>query len=288
MTENGNPSNTVPSSMSQIGITMKYSFLDYFRSRRFFILLIITALIGLLLTAVVGAMRPESWLSTSLAFYYSWLDCAHIGSITLVIILGGICFGGDAISGEFQHKTGYFSIPNPIRRSSIYLGKWLSAFLAASIMLGIFALFTVGNGLFYFGLDIPSQFGESLLFAWLFLAAVLGVTFFFSSLFKNSSMSIIVTIFLFFFGFVIIESIVGSMIGYEPWFALSYGNAIIINVLTVPYPSHISTITQGPANLPVSMTIFSSTIPEGIAIMAAYFLIFTVLGLLLFERKEFT
>ena len=46
--------NSVPSSLTQIGITTKYTFLDYFRSRRFFILLAITLLIGALLTVVVG------------------------------------------------------------------------------------------------------------------------------------------------------------------------------------------------------------------------------------------
>jgi ABC-2 type transport system permease protein len=288
MTRNEISNNVVPNSFVQIGITLKYTFLDYLRSRRFFILLLITILIGILLTAVVGVIRPEGWLSSNLAFYYSWWDCAHIGSVTLVIIFGGLCFGGDAISGEFQHKTGYFSVPNPIRRSSIYFGKWLSAFFAASIMLGIFALFTVGNGFVYFGLNVPSQFGESLLFAGLYLASVLGVTFFFSSLFKNSSVSILVTVFMLFFGFTSIEIVMNSMIGYEPWFALSYGSSIIFNILMAPYPPHTLTITQGPANLPITMTIFSSTVPEGIAIMASYFLVFTVLGLLLFEHKEFT
>jgi ABC-2 type transport system permease protein len=288
MTENDKPNNTVPNSIAQIGITTKYTFLEYFRSRRFFILLIITVLISILLTIVVGATRPESWLTNNLMFYYSWWDSSHIGSVTLVIILSSVCFGGDAISGEFQHKTGYFSIPNPVRRSSIYVGKWLSAFLAASIMLGIFSLFTLSNGIFYFGLNIPLQFGESILFAWLYLVAVLGVTFFFSSLFKNSSISILVTIFVFFFGFTIIEIVMNSLVGYEPWFVLSYGSSIIINVLSFPYPQHITTITQGPANLPITMTVFSPTIPEGIAIMIVYFLITTVGGLLLFERKEFT
>src|SRR2546427_13235891 len=44
----------VPSSVAQVGVTMKYTFLDYFRSRRFFILLAIVLLISGLLTVLVG------------------------------------------------------------------------------------------------------------------------------------------------------------------------------------------------------------------------------------------
>ena len=44
--------NTVPGSMAQVGIVTKYTFLDYLRSRRFFVLFIITIIIGALLTAL--------------------------------------------------------------------------------------------------------------------------------------------------------------------------------------------------------------------------------------------
>ncbi len=55
--------NIVPSSMAQVGTVMKYTLLDYLRSRRFFIMLIITALISLLLTVLVGYYRPEGFLT---------------------------------------------------------------------------------------------------------------------------------------------------------------------------------------------------------------------------------
>ena len=180
--------NSVPSSLTQVRITMKYTFLEYFRSRRFLILLIITLLIAALLTIVVAWRSPPSFLSSNLSFYSSWWG----GAITFVIILSGIFFGGDAISGEFQNKTGYFGMPNPIRRSSVYVGKWLSAFLAATAIMAVFLVITIANGVYYFGSSgLPIQFGQSLLFAWLYLAAVMGLTFFFSSLFKSSSISIL-------------------------------------------------------------------------------------------------
>jgi ABC-2 type transport system permease protein len=269
----------LPSSVSQVGTITKYELLNYFRSRRFYVLLIIGAIIGTLLTALVGYYRPSVFLSSPLDFYSSW----WAGSITFVIILSGIFYGGDAISGEFQNKTGYFLVANPLRRSSIYIGKWLGALIASMIMVAGFAAITVGNGIYYFGLNIPYQLWESLLFSVLYLIAVLGFTFFFSSLFKSTSMSILVTAILFLFAFTLIQTLVEGLVKIEPWFLITYGAQIITNVLIDPYPT---TSTQGFG--PNAFTSYAASIPEGITILLAYFVVTAVLGLLLFERKEFT
>jgi ABC-2 type transport system permease protein len=268
----------LPSSVTQVGTITKYELVNYFRSRRFYVLLIIGLIISALLTGLVGYYRPSSFLSTTLSFYSGWWGM----SITFVIILSGVFYGGDAISGEFQNKTGYFLVANPLRRSSIYIGKWLAAFIASVITLAVFTAIAIGNGVYYFGLNIPYQLWESLLFGLLYLIAVLGFTFFFSSLFKTSSMSILVTVILFLFGFTLIEALVRGLVGIEPWFVITYGSEIITNVFTVPYPT-TTTVRIGRN----TMTNYTVTIPEGIGILLAYFVVTAVLGLFLFERKEF-
>jgi ABC-2 type transport system permease protein len=282
MNETEKSGNVVPGSIAQVGITMKYTLLDYIRSRRFFILLTLAIVISAILTFVVGYYRPTAFLASDLSFYSGWW-----GNIAVyVIVLSGVFFGGDAISGEFQNKTGYFGIPNPIRRSSIYIGKWLSALVASTVILGVFAAITIGNGLYYFP-TVPSEFGLSVLFAWFYLVAVLGFTFFFSSLFKSSSMSILVTLILFLFAFNIIQLFVANFAQIEPWFLLTYGAQIIGNVLTVPYPPHTSVSSFGQGGNGPVFTTFNATVAEGLAIIGVYFIITTILGLLLFERKEF-
>jgi ABC-2 type transport system permease protein len=281
-TENSN-GNKVPGSLVQVGITMKYTLLDYVRSRRFFILLTLAVVISAILTFVVGYYRPAVFLASDLSFYSGWW-----GNIAVyVIVLSGVFFGGDAISGEFQNKTGYFGVPNPIRRSSIYIGKWLSALIASTVILAVFAAITVGNGLYYFP-SVPSEFGLSLLFAWFYLVAVLGFTFFFSSLFKSSSMSILVTLILFLFAFNIIQLFIANFAQIEPWFLLTYGAQIIGNILTVPYPPATSETRFGQGGNGPTFRTFNATVPEGLAIIGVYFIITTLFGLLLFERKEFT
>jgi len=274
---------SLPSSISQVGTVSKYELLNYFRSRRFYVLMIIGLVISGIFTGVVAYYRPAGFMASALEFYSSWWGL----SVTFILVLSGIFFGGDAISGEFQNKTGYFLVANPLRRSSIYVGKWLAALTASLVIFATYAAIAIGNGTYYFGLVIPYQLGLSVLFSILYLVAILGFTFFFSSLFKSSSMSILVTTILFLFVFNIVQTLVTNFAQVEPWFLITYGAQIIGNVLTDPYPSHVTTTRGFGPNAP-EFTSYAVTIPIGIAIMAAYFAFTAVLGLLLFERKEFT
>jgi ABC-2 type transport system permease protein len=269
--------------LAHIGIATKYNFLNYFRARRFYVMLIIIALISGLFTALVAYYQPGTIVGTGdpLAFYRSGWG----GFVNLVVVLSVVFFGGDAISSEFQNRTGYFLVPNPIRRSAIYVGKWLAALAASTIILGLFALTMLLNGLYYYPGNVPWEFVESFAFAWCSLVAALSLVFAFSSLFKSTSISIMVSVILLLFVFNIVDLIVSSFAGIEPWYSIVYGAGIVSNVLTNPFPAHVTTVHAGPR---FDLTTYNATIPEGLLILAVYFVVMAVLGLWLFQRKEFT
>lgn len=256
--------NKVPSKFVQIGVIMKYTLLDYVRSRRFFILMALTLVMSVVLAVVVGK-----------GIFGAWGTFAPI-----FIMFSVVFFGGDAISGEFQNKTGYFSVPNPIQRSVIYIGKWLSALAASCITFGVFAASTLITGLYHSA--VPSEFGLSVMFAYFYLAAIVGFVFFVSSLFKSSTNAFIVDIVVLMLVFSIVSQIAG-MIPVEPWFSLSYGGEIMTTILQNPYPPNMVVNQFGS----VTMTSYNPTVPEGLAIMGVYLIVTTIAGLLLFKRKEF-
>jgi len=270
------------STLYHVGIVTKYNFLNYFRARRFYVMLAIVLIISGLLTVAVAYYRPPGFVGgDALGFYGAgWGSFAN-----LVVLLSTAFFGGDAISGEFQNRTGYFLVPNPLRRSAIYAGKWLAALAASTIILVIFAVIMVANGLYYFPGSIPWEFGQSLAFAWIYLVAVLSLAFAFSSLFKSSSISILMTVILILIVFNVIDTVSASIIGIEPWFSITYGAGIVPNVLNATFPAHVTTTRLGPR---FTFTSYNATIPEGLAILAVYFAVTALLGLWLFERKEFT
>ena len=145
----------------------------------------------------------------------------------------------------------------------------------------------VANGLYYFPGTIPWQFVESFAFAWVYLVAAMSLAFAFSSLFKSSSISILMSVILLLFVFNVIDTVSSLVAGIEPWFSITYGAGIVSNVLTVPYPA-AKTVASFGAGGRFSVASFNATIPEGLLILGVYFVVMAVLGLVLFERKEFT
>jgi len=266
-------------SLSHIGIIARYNFVNYFRARRFYVMLAIVLLVSGLLTFAVAYYRPAAFLSGTVLSFYSTM---WGGFVPLLVILATAFFGGDAISGEFQNKTGYFLVPNPVRRSAIYVGKWIAALAGSTIMLLIYALIMLGNGLYYYPGSVPSEYVQSVVYAWVYLVAALSMAFAFSSLFKSSSISITMSVILLFFAFPIINLVAEFFAGVEPWFSITYGAEIITSVLS-PTPA----FGGGPGSS-AAQILFTPTVPEGLAILGVYFVAMAVFGLWLFQRKEFT
>lgn len=272
----------LPSDFVQMTRVTKYELLNYVRSLRFIVLLIITLIIIGALTGVTAYYRPPALLVSGTAFYGTWW-----AAVTDLIALSATLFGGDAIAGEFQSHTGYFLFGHPVRRSSVFLGKMTAAFLASAVILGVYAIITVANGWYYTGTP-PIQFWESFAFVLIYLLGALGFTFLFSSIFKSGAMAIIVTLVLLLFGFSIIDLLVTDLAHYEPWFSIVYGGGIIGNVLTVPYPAHFTSVVTRMGRFHITITSYNATIPEGIAIMLAYAVLGALAGYLIFRRQDFT
>ena len=271
------------SSLAQVGVVAKYNFLNYFRARRFYVMIAIVLLISGLLTFVIAWRRPAEILTTDLGF----LSTVWGSFISLIVILSTAFFGGDAISGEFQNRTGYFLVPNPIRRSVIYVGKWLAALAASTIIILVYAVIGIANSLFYFGFSLPNEFYLSMLFSWIYLVAALSFAFAFSSLFKSSAIAVLMSVIMLLFVFNVIDTVAATFAGIEPWFSITYGAGIVQSIFTVPYPPAVVSTPVGPRG-GFSLTIYTAPVWEGLVILGIYFLAMAVFGLWLFERKEFT
>ena len=268
--------NKVPSGISQCGVQAEFEFLNYLRSTRFYILLAIVATIGIAIMAVMYVYKPSTYLSSPMSFYSVWWGTVA----NLCVILTGIFFGADAISTEFQNRTGYYLLPNPVRRSSIFVGKWIASFSASAVAIGVYAAITLADGAIYFGFNIPYQLGESFVFALFYIFPTLGVSFFISSLFKNNSSSILVTAILLLFGFDFTTPLITALSNSEPWYVLTYGAGIIASALSSSgYPPH-EVVIAGTYS-------YHATIPEGLAIMFVYFVVTLILGIALFEKEDF-
>jgi ABC-2 type transport system permease protein len=279
---------TPPGSMQQVTKLARFQLREYLRSRRFVALVGIVLVIGAILSFVVAHFRG-SLVTSNIAFYGTFWG----GGVDLVIVLAAVFFGGDAIAGEFQNKTGYFLMGLPVRRATVYVGKFIAAFLAALAMMLLFLAILLLNGLYYFPASaFPWQLGLSLVLAIIYLSAVMGATFLFSSLFKTSAYGFVLTAILFLFGFTLLQDLVADLVKIEPWMIISYANSTIGSV----FGSNVNwglfgqstTTTAGMGPRAITMTTWTAGVAEGVVIMIVYLLVTALAGLWLFEREEFT
>jgi ABC-2 type transport system permease protein len=214
-------------------------FKEYLRSRRFALVIGAVAVVGLIETAVLGYYRPASIISNPVTFYSGGWG----GPIDYLILFAAVIFGADAIAGEFQNKTGYFLMSLPLRRSAIYAGKYLAALTASITMIALYLIILVLNGVYYFGASaFPWQLGASFVLSLVYLLAVLGSAFLFSSLFKTSTYAVLVIAVLFLVGFSILQAWVTDLVKIEPWFLISYASGILADIFQTPYPPHAQVV----------------------------------------------
>ncbi len=278
----------VPESLQQVTKLARYQFREYLRSRRFVALAAIVVVIGGIISLVVAHFRG-ALIASNVAFYGSFWG----GGAAFVVVLAAVFFGGDAIAGEFQNKTGYFLMGLPVRRATVYVGKFIAAFLASVAMMLLFLVILLLNGVYYFGgAALPWQLGISLVLALVYLSAVLGATFLFSSLFKTSAYGFVLTAILFLFGFTLLQDLVSDLVKIEPWMVISYASSSIASVfgssVNWGLSGTVSTTTMMMGPRMITSTTYTAGIAEGIVIMIVYLLLTAIAGLFLFEREEFS
>ncbi len=277
-----------PPSLPQIVKLARYQLREFLRTRRFVAMIGIVLAVGLILTAVTAHYRG-GLVADPIAFY----GTAWAAAVGYLIVLTAILFGGDAIAGEFQNKTGYFLMGLPVRRSTVYLGKYLAVYAAAATALLAYLALVVANGAYYFGVHaVPWQLGISVLLALLYLAAVVGVTFVFSSLFKTSAYGFVLTAVLLLFGFSLLQDYVSILVHGEPWMILTYAAGTVGSVFggTVNWGwSGSWVLMHGEIEKNVVVKIYTvAGVAEGVAIMLGYVALTAAAGLWLFGREEFS
>jgi ABC-2 type transport system permease protein len=275
------PTAVVPGTWAQALLLSRYQFRDYLRARRFILMMAIVGVLGGLLTFILYHFHGAGLTVSSDAFYGSLWG----GGVYVVIIFSGIIFGGDAIAGEFQNRTGYFLMGLPIRRTSVYTGKFLAAMAASLVAMVVYLGFLLANGAYYLGAGaFPLSLAESFGIAILYLLALLGAVFLFSSMFKNSLYAVLVVAVLFLFGFSLIQSLIVGLVKIEPWFIIDYARPVIAYPFLSSLPPHVTVTTEFGS----TMTTYNPTYAEGFAILIGYFVLTAGAGLFFFEREEFT
>ncbi len=200
--------------LEKLRVVTKYEFLKHFRRKRLYVILGLT-LIAELAVLIILPLLMDGFPDNVLVM------AAMLTVGPSMATIGAVFFAGDAIAGEFESKTGFILFTNPIRRTTLVMGKYLAS-CAAVIILIVFGYAILCISLLAIYGEIPVETAKSFGLCLLFGGSVLSVTFFFSALSKGAMGATVITLVFIMVISGIIETVL-MMAGEPYWFILSAG-----------------------------------------------------------------
>jgi len=272
-----------PNSLRQIATVTKYELLKYLRGRRLLAIVVLTIIISAIFLIVPPAIGsdyskdPKEFTVNMLSF------------LSILAILSATFFGADAIVSEYESKTGYFLFPNPIRKTVIFLGKFIASALVSVGAIGLYYAIAVVSVRVIDG-SIPTNTGLSFIYSLFYLFAILAIAYLFSAIMRSSVYSLVLTFFTFFLILPIVDA-VGSFAKFKPWFSVTFASEISQNIFQSPYPTDkvfnttgFSGASAGPRSL--SLVQYYPEIRLSLIVMAVYFVVAFLLAILIARRRE--
>jgi len=209
------------SEFEKLRVVTRYEFLKHLRRKRLYIILGLT--LAAELAVLIGLPALMDGYPDNIMVMAAMLS---VGPSLATI--GAVFFAGDAIAGEFESKTGYILFPNPVRRITLVVGKYLAC-CAAVILLVIFGYVIVSISLFAIYGNIPIETAKSFGLCLLFAGSVLSVTFFFSSVSKGAMVATVITLVFIMVISGVIDGVL-MMAGKPHWFLISTNGDSIATV----------------------------------------------------------
>lgn len=269
-------------SLLPFGILVNSCIKSYIRSKRFYVFLPIYLFLGLLSVILIQyglAPKPED--------VYQYTSQNLNSFVSASALLAGV-FAGDAISRDFS-KEGFFTLTQPVSRTEIFFARLTASLcLCLLIMFSSFYLLGLSYGYYLYGIVVPNIY-LIILFGILFQLSINSFALLFSSIFKSSVVSILVTTIVIIFAIPAVSGLI-QFINIEPWFFLNYAGNVIQNLAMKNYPPHYQEmsfpVNQGRSQFTIHM--YSPTIVEALAIIIGYAIVSIFLGVYIYKRRELT
>ncbi|MCK4456436.1 MAG: ABC transporter permease [Thermoplasmata archaeon] len=265
---------TIPSGADQYVTITRYELLGHLRKKRIWVIFIVLFLIFffvLLLFPAAGVDYPSTFEG------YSQI---YLGFMSVLILLCATLFGSDALVGEFQQRTGFVLFPNPVKRLTIFLGKFSASMIASVIVISVYYGLIV---LFIGGMykTVTIELAYSLLLAVLYLSAALGVAYAISAIMKGIIGSTVLTFILFLFVLPMVGMALG-MAEVDPWFLVTQSGDTVTYVMEPEYQAGKFCIQQARQTI----CFYVPELATSAATMAGYFIASSILAFLFFRRRE--
>jgi ABC-2 type transport system permease protein len=189
--------------LRQVFVIGKNEMRKFFRGRKVLLLIILAALflvINIVLTAKFSIplfdSSPENL--ANVMFNISSIITLHSIWIPFISLLGAVLFASYTIVSEFEERTYLLLFTRPVKKTTIFVGKFLASYLITLLVVLLYYGIAIGHTLIVGGeagkIDLSVLTSIGLTMAYIF--AVSGLAMLFSCISKKGSISALMTFFL--------------------------------------------------------------------------------------------
>ena len=257
----------------QTGVVMSQELRKYLRGKKLIgFLVLVIAIIAIIY--LIYTLTDAEFPSESKDFILIYLQFATILAIVAVTL-----FSASLLVSEYEERTGLLLFTRPIKKGSIFVGKFLAGFIVSALVMIIYYLAVAIMSYFITG-SIYGNLWTSLALMITYLFGTTGIALLFSSLFKKGSTATIMTfVVLLILGTIISQLFAGN--GIEPWFSITYSSGSIVSVLNGVSTSVIHT------NAISSMWYYVADPTLSAMVMAAWGIFTSLFAAMIFKRRGF-
>jgi len=232
------------SEFEKLKVVTKYEFLKQIRRKRFYGALALTVFAIILTIGLYKGLNLPEQIQRNIPVQMRIPDSADLFAVFVtsmgsLAVFGAVFFAGDAIASEFERKTGYILFPNPVKRATLVVGKYIACFIATAAVLVVAYLISAGALLAFYG-QVPGGIVGSLAIALALAGCVISIAFVFSSVLKGGMGATIATLLTFMVVSTVISTTLASA-GYDPWFMPDRA----ADAITTPYNLPFETFAGG-------------------------------------------
>lgn len=266
-----------PNQYLQIITVCRYELLKFLRGKKIIGNIGIAVAVSLVIVAIPQIMNVEP--QPTAADYLS----IPLGFLPYLLVISAAFFGSNSIISEFHERTGYALFPNPVSKTSIWLGKFFAAELVSFLVISIYFAIIMTAAVIQYQ-TLPEEILLALAFSFVVITTMMSMAFLISSIFRGPTGAAVLVFFLFIMIFPIIDQLLIGVVEIKPWFTPTFSSKIVDNVLIVPYPSDLAP-GETPRG-PFDIHRFVPYIPESLLVMSAYILASSVASIFVFKKRE--
>ncbi|MFA6710112.1 MAG: ABC transporter permease [Candidatus Methanomethylophilaceae archaeon] len=252
--------------LRQSYVVMKNEMTKFFRGKRMLLFLALIVTVLLLITVLPYA------LGSSLSKDPKEIIVTYVSFVSLIVLLAATLFASVTIVSEYEERTALILFTRPIKKSSIFLGKFLASLVIGVAFVGLYYLSVALISLIVAG-GVDVGLAKSLLLALMYVIGTFGVAMLISSVMKKASTSTIIV-------FVILLMILPII------------SAIVI-VSQTPDITNLDSyydawwMLDQAANAITSVVSTTVDIARESLVMVTWGLVPTLIAFILFKRREF-